>query len=140
MIWVMIVGVVGSLFAYLVLAPPSADRTIEPSPTDQGVPIVHQYLVVANHTLGGQELLDAIRARMSRGPAEFWVLVPATSTIHLVNDFNSVAPSPSNSTYCPAPERSTKALLTRSPTLTPNCTVFARSAPQPKAPWATRTR
>ena len=34
MIWVMIAGVAGSLFAYLVLARPSADRTVEPSPTD----------------------------------------------------------------------------------------------------------
>ena len=33
MIWVMIAGVAGSLFAYLVLARPSGDRTIEPSPT-----------------------------------------------------------------------------------------------------------
>jgi MFS transporter, DHA1 family, multidrug resistance protein len=91
MIWVMIAGVAGSLFAYLVLARPSADRTIEPSPTDRGVPVVHQYLVVANHTLGGQELLDAIRDRMTRGPTEFWVLVPATPTIHLVKDFNALS-------------------------------------------------
>ena len=91
MIWVMIAGVAGSLFAYLVLARPSADRTIEPLPTDRGVPVVHQYLVVANHTLGGQELLNAIRDRMSRGPAEFWVLVPATPTTHLVNDFNALS-------------------------------------------------
>ena len=33
MIWVMIAGVAGSLFAYLVLARPSGDRTTEPSPT-----------------------------------------------------------------------------------------------------------
>ncbi len=33
MIWVMIAGVAGSLFAYLVLARPSGDHTIEPSPT-----------------------------------------------------------------------------------------------------------
>ena len=52
---------------------------------------MHQYLVVANHTLGGQELLDAIRDRMTRGPAEFWVLVPATPTIHLINDFNALS-------------------------------------------------
>ena len=52
---------------------------------------MHQYLVVANHTLGGQELLDAIRDRMARGPAEFWVLVPATPTTHLVNDFNALS-------------------------------------------------
>ena len=90
MIWVMIAGVAGSLFAYLVLARPSADRTAEPSPTDEE-PVVHQYLVVANHTLGGQELLDAIRDRMARGPAEFWVLVPATPTTHLVNDFNALS-------------------------------------------------
>jgi hypothetical protein len=87
----MIVGIVGSLFAYLILARPSAERTIEPSTTDRGVPVVHQYLVVANHTLGGQELLDAIHDRMSRGPAEFWVLVPATPTIHLINDFNALS-------------------------------------------------
>ena len=52
---------------------------------------MHQYLVVANHTLGGQELIDAIRDRMARGPAEFWVLVPTTPTIHLVNDFNALS-------------------------------------------------
>ena len=34
MIWVMIAGVAGSLFAYLVLARPSANRAIESSPTD----------------------------------------------------------------------------------------------------------
>ena len=34
MIWVMIAGVAGSLFAYLVLARPSGDHTIEPSPSN----------------------------------------------------------------------------------------------------------
>ena len=29
--------------------------------------------------------------RMSRGPADFWVLVPATPTTHLVNDFNALS-------------------------------------------------
>jgi len=91
MIWVMIAGVAGSVFAYLVLARPSADRVVEPSPPDRGVPAVPQYLVVANHTLGGQELLDAIGDRISRGPAEFWVLVPATPTPHIVNDFNTLS-------------------------------------------------
>ncbi len=52
---------------------------------------MHQYLVVANQTLGGQELLDAIRERMSRDAAEFWVLVPATPATHLVNDFNPLS-------------------------------------------------
>ncbi len=84
MIWVMIAGVVGSLFAYLVIARPSAVRTTEE-------PVVRQYLVVANHTLGGSELLDAIRDRMARGPAEFWVLAPATPSTHLVNAFNALS-------------------------------------------------
>jgi GABA permease len=53
--------------------------------------MVHQCLVVANQTLGGQELLDAVRDRMSSGPAEFWILVPASPTTHLVNDFNALS-------------------------------------------------
>jgi cell pole-organizing protein PopZ len=52
---------------------------------------MHQYLVVANQTLGGDELLDAIRDRMARGPAEFWVLVPATPSTHLVNEFGALS-------------------------------------------------
>jgi nucleotide-binding universal stress UspA family protein len=52
---------------------------------------VHRYLVVANQTLGGQELLDAIRDRMTRGPAEFWVLAPATPTTHLTTDFGALS-------------------------------------------------
>ena len=83
---------------------------------------MHQYLVVANHTLGGQELLDAIRDRMTRGPAEFWVLVPATPTSHLINDCNALSCAlPVDPTSCPArptSERATKASLRRSPTLT----------------------
>lgn len=51
---------------------------------------MHHYLVVANRTLGGSELLDAIRDRMHRGPAAFWLLVPATPT-HLINDFNALS-------------------------------------------------
>jgi hypothetical protein len=48
---------------------------------------VHRYLVVANQTLGDQKLLDVINDRMARGPAEFWILVPATPTTHLNADF-----------------------------------------------------
>ena len=51
---------------------------------------MHQYLVVANQTLGGQELMDAIRDRMRRGPAQFWVLVPATPSTHLITDFGAL--------------------------------------------------
>ena len=52
---------------------------------------MQRYLVVANQTLGGQELLDAIRERMDRGPAEFWVLAPATPTTQLVTDFGALS-------------------------------------------------
>lgn len=52
---------------------------------------MHRYLVVANQTLGGQKLLDAIRDRMSRGPAEFWVLAPATPKTQLVTDFGALS-------------------------------------------------
>jgi hypothetical protein len=52
---------------------------------------MHQYLVVANQTLGGDELLTAIRDRMARGPAEFWVLVPATPSTHLVTEFGALS-------------------------------------------------
>jgi GABA permease len=52
---------------------------------------VQRYLIVANQTLGGQELLDAIRDRMDRGPAQFWVVVPATPTTHLISDFGALS-------------------------------------------------
>ena len=39
---------------------------------------MRQILVVANQTLGGQGLLTAIQGRLDAGPAELWVLVPAT--------------------------------------------------------------
>ena len=51
---------------------------------------MHRYLVLANQTLGGQELMDAIRDRMARGPAEFWVLAPATPSTHLITDFGAL--------------------------------------------------
>jgi hypothetical protein len=39
---------------------------------------VRRYLVVANQTLGGEELATAIQARMAAGPCHFHLLVPAT--------------------------------------------------------------
>lgn len=40
-------------------------------------------LVVANQTVAGAELLQAIEQRMSEGPCEFTLLVPATARAHL---------------------------------------------------------
>ena len=37
-----------------------------------------RYLVVANQTLGGHQLVQAVRERILRERSEFWVLVPET--------------------------------------------------------------
>jgi hypothetical protein len=39
-------------------------------------------LVVANQTIGGSDLLQSIRDRMTKGPCEFTLLVPATAQTH----------------------------------------------------------
>ena len=44
---------------------------------------MHRYLIIANQTLGGAELGDAVRERIAAGPCEFWVVVPATPVTHL---------------------------------------------------------
>lgn len=48
--------------------------------------LVHHYLIVANQTLGGAELADAIAARIALGPSRFHVLVPATTRHDLYHD------------------------------------------------------
>jgi GABA permease len=39
---------------------------------------MRRYLVVANRTLGGDHLLEALRERIAQGPSAFHVLVPAS--------------------------------------------------------------
>jgi hypothetical protein len=68
---------------------------------------------VANQTLGDQKLLDVINDRMARGPAEFWILVPATPTTHLNADFCALSGA---------------------------FPLEAGCCPQLTAPWAVRTR
>ena len=53
---------------------------------------MRRYMVVANQTLGGDELVQAIRSLMAGGPSEFWVVVPATPVHHLIPTF--VPPMP----------------------------------------------
>ena len=66
---------------------------------------MHRYLVVANQTLGGQELMAAIRDRMTRGPAEFWVLVPAMPSTHLTTDFGALSGAfPIDPSLLPTPD------------------------------------
>jgi GABA permease len=47
---------------------------------------MHRYLVVANQTLDGDHLLDLVRERLAAGPAEFWLVVPATPVKDLASN------------------------------------------------------
>jgi GABA permease len=51
---------------------------------------MHRFLVVANQTLGSDELRDLVRQRVAAGPADFWLVVPATP----VKDLASIAALP----------------------------------------------
>jgi hypothetical protein len=48
---------------------------------------VRRYLVVANQTLGGDQLVAAIRERMVAGPSHFHLLVPATPAAELDQEY-----------------------------------------------------
>jgi hypothetical protein len=52
---------------------------------------VRRYLVVANQTLGGEELWAAIRERMAGGDCHFHLLVPATPAGQLDPGFTAAA-------------------------------------------------
>jgi hypothetical protein len=47
---------------------------------------MNQYLVVANQSLDSDELAQLLLARVATGPAEFWLLVPATPVKDLVSN------------------------------------------------------
>lgn len=47
-------------------------------------------LVIANQTLGGSDLLQSIRDRMTQGPCEFTLLVPATAHAHSESTMDSL--------------------------------------------------
>lgn len=53
--------------------------------------IVRRYLVVANQTLGGEELWVAIRERIAGGDCHFHLLVPATPAAQLDPGFSGEA-------------------------------------------------
>ena len=40
-----------------------------------------KYLVVANQTLGGDQLIDEVRRRAAAGPSSFYVVVPNTHSV-----------------------------------------------------------
>ena len=43
-----------------------------------------RYLIVANQTLGGDELTEVVRKRAKAEPSEFFIVVPATPLIEMV--------------------------------------------------------
>src|SRR2546430_16581394 len=43
--------------------------------------IVSKYLVVANQTLGGDQLMDEVRRRAAAGQSSFYVVVPNTHSV-----------------------------------------------------------
>ena len=45
---------------------------------------MRQYLIVANQTLGGDELVQLISRRAKAEPSEFFIVVPATPTVEMV--------------------------------------------------------
>jgi hypothetical protein len=47
---------------------------------------MHRYLVVANQTLDSDELETLVRERTAEGPAEFWLVVPATPVKDLASN------------------------------------------------------
>jgi len=44
----------------------------------EGVPAMDRVLIVANKTLGSDEVAEYVRTRMAKGPCQFTLLVPAT--------------------------------------------------------------
>ena len=55
---------------------------------------MRRYMVVANQTLGGDELVDVIRERAAAGPSEFFVVVPATPVKDLASKSMPMMPMP----------------------------------------------
>lgn len=55
---------------------------------------MRRVLIVANQTLGGNELQREIRHRAEAGDCDFWVLVPATRLSHLTTGIGAYLPSP----------------------------------------------
>jgi hypothetical protein len=47
---------------------------------------MHRYLVVANQTLDSDELTALVKERTAEGPAEFWLVVPATPVKDLASN------------------------------------------------------
>jgi hypothetical protein len=51
---------------------------------------MNRYLVVGNQTLDSDVLAEQVRERMARGPAEFWLAVPATPVKDLASNIVAI--------------------------------------------------
>ena len=51
---------------------------------------MRRYLVVANQTLGGEDLVDLINQRKKAEPSEFFLVVPATPTLEMVSGVEGI--------------------------------------------------
>jgi hypothetical protein len=52
---------------------------------------VGKYLVVANQTLGGDQLMQVVRQRVAAGSSSFFVLVPNTQLVELTGPVPSAS-------------------------------------------------
>jgi hypothetical protein len=62
--------------------------------TGAGRGAVRRYLVVANQTLGSDELVEVLGERAAAEPSEFWIIVPATPVKHLAAKAVPMPPMP----------------------------------------------
>jgi hypothetical protein len=70
---------------------------------------VGKYLVVANQTLGGDQLMAEVRRRAAAGPSSFFVVVPNTRSVDVAPA--SGAPLPPGSAGVAVEERDRRATL-----------------------------
>jgi hypothetical protein len=62
---------------------------------------MRRYLIVANQTLGGEELVQFVRTRTEAEPSEFFVVVPATPVMEMVHGAEG-APAVGGGTVLPS--------------------------------------
>jgi hypothetical protein len=79
---------------------------------------MHRYLVVANQTLDSDELVALVRERTADGPAEFWLVVPATPVKDLASNAMPI-PMPVMGGVATLPAPPAEPSTARSPTPTP---------------------
>ena len=70
---------------------------------------MRRYLIVANQTLGADELVSFVSKRAEAEPSEFFIVVPATPTMEMVHGAEGV-PAVGGSTVLPSSPTRTRCL------------------------------